>query len=493
MSIASITRISNLLQGNLLTQSIGSTQQQMLTVENELSTGKQVNVPSDNPSAAASIQQLQQTLTTSQSWSDNVNSATAQLNQMDSSLGSLGDLLQQAQSTASANVSSTTTAAARQAAATTIDSLSTEALALANTQYDGSYLFGGDQASSAPYASVANGVQYTGTGKTLSNFFNGNSVVDFQVSGSSTFGGISDPIGGTTNLQPALTPDTRISDLAGATSTGVTLGSVQVSNGTTTKTVDLSSADTVQDVVDDINNAGLAGVTASVGANGIDFAATGGANVSVSESGNGNTAAQLGILKPAGGGAGTAWDGQSVQPKLTDLTPLSALDGGTGITTGSFTITDGTQSKTISLAGMNTVGDLLNAINTAGLGANASIDPAGTALQVSNTVQGSSLTISENGGTTATDLGIRSFSPSTPLSSLNNGDGVNTVTGHDLGITTADGTDVQVDLDGATTVQNVLDKINAASGGKVVASFSTTGNGIVLTDTTTGTGKLAVV
>jgi flagellin-like hook-associated protein FlgL len=48
-----IIRVSNLLQTAASTQAIDQTQQQLLQIQNELSTGKQVNQPSDNPSAAA--------------------------------------------------------------------------------------------------------------------------------------------------------------------------------------------------------------------------------------------------------------------------------------------------------------------------------------------------------------------------------------------------------------------------------------------------------
>jgi len=61
-----------------------------------------------------------------------------------------------------------------------------------------------------------------------------------------------------------------------------------------------------------------------------------------------------------------------------------------------------------------------------------------------------------------------------------------------MSITTADGTVTDVDINGAATVQDVLNQINTASAGKITAGFSTTGNGIVLTDNTTGPGTLTV-
>jgi flagellar hook-associated protein 3 FlgL len=485
-------RVSNLLQTQTTTQTINETQQQLLTLQNELSTGKQVNQPSDNPSAAAAILQLQQQLAARTGWSNNVTAATSQLGEVDTTINSLTQLLQQAQTIASQDASSTTPASQRTADAAVVDTLYTQAMALANTQFNGSYLFGGDEGSTAPYVQATGGVQYVASGQTLSNQFDDNTQINFQVSGDSVFGGFSSGVQGSAALTPAITPTTRISDLQGANGDGITLGSIQLGNGTTTATVDLAGADTIQNVIDDINNAALPGITASLSAEGIVLTAAGGASASVNEVGGGTTASDLGILTPTAGAPNAPIDGTSLQPLVTQFTQLSSLNGGAGIDPTGFTITNGTQSQTITLTGLNTVGDLLNAINGADLGVKAQINSAGTGINVQNTVQGTSMTISEDGGTTAAELGIRSFSPTTPLSQLNNGNGVDNVTGPDMSITTADGTVTDVDINGAATVQDVLNQINTAAAGKLTASFSTTGNGIVLTDNTTGPGTLTV-
>jgi flagellar hook-associated protein 3 FlgL len=138
------------------------------------------------------------------------------------------------------------------------------------------------------------------------------------------------------------------------------------------------------------------------------------------------------------------------------------------------------------------VQQLLNQINSAGIGVHAQINATGTGIDVLNSVQGTTMTISENGGTTAADLGIRSFSASTQLADLNGGKGVSTVPGNDFSITTADGAVTNFDLNAPLTVQDVINQVNAQSGGKVTASFATTGNGIVLTDNTAGGATLKV-
>ena len=73
-----------------------------------------------------------------------------------------------------------------------------------------------------------------------------------------------------------------------------------------------------------------------------------------------------------------------------------------------------------------TVEDLLNAINASGTAVRAQINASGTGIDILNPTQGPQMTIAENGGTTASDLGVRSLGPATQLSELNDGKGVRT-------------------------------------------------------------------
>jgi flagellin-like hook-associated protein FlgL len=83
------------------------------------------------------------------------------------------------------------------------------------------------------------------------------------------------------------------------------------------------------------------------------------------------------------------------------------------------------------------------------------------------------------------------------LASLNDGRGVQTLEGDDFRITTADGTNIDIDLDqldvsGLATLQEVLDLINATGGGAVTATLASRGNGIVITDNTAGPGTIHI-
>jgi flagellar hook-associated protein 2 len=172
------------------------------------------------------------------------------------------------------------------------------------------------------------------------------------------------------------------------------------------------------------------------------------------------------------------------------LTPLTDLNGGAGIDTSGFKITNGGKNATIDLSTATTVQDLVNAVNGSDTGVRMDINADGTGLRLLNTVQGAQLRVTENGGTTAAELGLQSFTANTPLSELNGGEGVRTINGPDFTITDSTGATADVDLtDSDKTVQDVINKINAAGVG-VTASFSGTTNGIVLTDTAGGAGTM---
>ncbi|NLE56715.1 MAG: hypothetical protein GX616_00025, partial [Planctomycetes bacterium] len=152
-------------------------------------------------------------------------------------------------------------------------------------------------------------------------------------------------------------------------------------------------------------------------------------------------------------------------------------------------------NATIDLSTAVTIQDVLNAINSADVKVKAQINEDGTGIDVMNLVSGLEMRIGESGDGTGTAevLGIRSMYANTPLSQLNNGRGVEFRADHDdLLINTKDGNSFTVDLDGCLTVQDVLDRINAAAGGTVTASLALTGNGIRLVDNTAGGGNFSV-
>src|SRR5947207_105974 len=221
-----LARVSNLLRSNSAQGQIALTQRKLLETQNELTTGRRVNVASDDPGAAAIIQQLQKSLEQRQAFLTNLNRAKNHLGEVDSTIGDLSDLLQRAQEIASANLGSDVPPDQRAGAAAVVESIYSEALTLANKQFEGVYLFAGDRSTEAPFVATAGGVRFVGSENVLQNAYDESTDLPFMVNGAELFGALSTRVQGTVDLSPSLGLSTRLSDLKGATGNGVRTGIV---------------------------------------------------------------------------------------------------------------------------------------------------------------------------------------------------------------------------------------------------------------------------
>ncbi len=172
---------------------------------------------------------------------------------------------------------------------------------------------------------------------------------------------------------------------------------------------------------------------------------------------------------------------------IVEISAPQATAGGSGVELdqqSGLQIVNGGETHVIDISAAVTVEDLLNSLNGSDANLSAEINADATAINVRSRLSGADLRIGENGGTTATDLGIRSFTRSTLLAGLNHGRGVGTAEGTDLTIVRDDGTELAVDISAAYTIGDVIDLINNhpdnAAGVQVTAELATVGNGIQL-------------
>ena len=186
---------------------------------------------------------------------------------------------------------------------------------------------------------------------------------------------------------------------------GVT-GPVSIDLGAT-----LTSSNTVQDAMNELNNqlsiAGSA-VTVSLNAsnNGLLFT-SGTGNISIADGVDGKqTATKLGAA--TAGLVASPIDGGDLDPSIQLDSNLSALNGGAGVSDfiSGITLKLGTSSQNINLSTATKVSDVINSINTSGLSVTSSIDSGGKGFRIDAGTSNLSLAIEENGGTTASDLGL---------------------------------------------------------------------------------------
>jgi flagellin-like hook-associated protein FlgL len=505
LSISGIptSNISDMYVQQQLLDELNANQTDMLNIENELSTGKSISVASQDPIAAMRIMNLQSQLSVNQQIATNISTNQAYMTTTDSAMSSIANLLSEAQSTALSVMGTNVTGQQRDVAADQIQQDIQALMNIGNQKFNDRYLFAGSNTTVAPFTTLANGdIQYNGNNQELTSFSDANTQFDSNVTGDDAFGAVSAPVDGA-DLNPIVTADTKLSDLR--LGQGISLGSIAITDGDGHQSiVDLSGAQTVGDVANLISANAPPGRTLQVTVTntGLDIQLVPAAGqsdaLSISEVGGGVTANELGILGQSSNGT---IQGGALNPALTLTTPLADVDGGNLDLTSGLQITNGGTTYTVNLSQCQTIEDVLNAINGAGAGVTAQINPDQTGLEVSSNVSGDDFAIGENGGWTATDLGLRTFNLDTPLASLNYGQGVGVFTGDpnsntppsDFTITAADGDQFNVSLVGCNTVGDVINKIDDLSDGTVQARLVPKGNGIELVDDGPSPGQITIM
>ncbi|QDU57628.1 flagellar filament capping protein FliD [Aeoliella mucimassa] len=364
----------------------------------------------------------------------------------------------------------------------------------------------------------------------------GGSAVSFSVSGTGTL--VEDlGLGGTASgnvisgdrILSGL-KDTLIRSLNGGQGIAE-LTSIDITNaaGVTTSGIDLSTAETLSDVVQLINDSG-ANVTASINSsrNGIQITdnSSGSNNLVISSADT--TAANLGIA--VDDAVSTINSGSLNRQVVSESTLLTDFNGGKGVRLGDFRVTDsagnvGAVSLDNSNAEAETIGDVIDAINAMSIDVEARINDTGDGILITDLAGGTgTLTITDiSGSNAAADLRIASASSDTngssqqiidgrtslsidlselevpegiSLSSLNDGNGITLGV---MEVTASNGESffVQLNQPGneAFSVQDVIDKINDAATAKgvdVVASFNSAGTGLRLLDSEGGAETLTV-
>lgn len=486
-------RVPNSLVGSRLTSTLLTNQSILQKLQDQVSTGKKFLLPSESPSTALQVITLQGLIERKDQSLANIQTSRGLLSLSDQSLTSVSEALNRAKGIVLQASDTQLNSSEQESLATELDSLIRQIVTAGNSQYGGRVLFGGTS-NVNPFETYGNGyVRFNGNTGTINSLIDLRQIQANNVSAATPFGTTSTPI--TSDINPALTLSTKLSDLAGGN--GILPSSLKITldNGTPqVATVDLTGASTLQDIKTRIEDAFSGGpltisVAINAGKNGLELTPSAG-TVKVEEVNGGSTATDLGILS----NAAASVTGTDLDPSITLQTKLSDLNGGAGITAtagGGLSITNGGTTTVVDVSGAVTVEDLFNKLQAANLSLDTRINDAGNGLSITTRLSGSDFSIGENGETTAADLGIRTFKTSTLLSSLNHGNGVPLSSGTKLQITRRDGTNVEVDLTGSTTVHDVISKINLVDPGNLVASFKTVGNGIQITDNS-GTGALTI-
>jgi flagellar hook-associated protein 3 FlgL len=133
--------------------------------QEELATGRRVNQPSDDPGATAVAIGIHAQTSQIDQFTTNISNVSGMLQTADSTMSSVNTALSQAITLGVQAGDTTLSAANRTTLATQIQGLSTQIMSLANTTYQGKYIFAGNNSGQPAYVtdpSSPSGVTYQG-------------------------------------------------------------------------------------------------------------------------------------------------------------------------------------------------------------------------------------------------------------------------------------------------------------------------------------------
>jgi flagellin-like hook-associated protein FlgL len=610
------TRVSDTLAQQRLLNQLQSDQIDVLRLQQQIATGRRIQILSEDPPAGLRGVTLQRLLEQKQQVGTNLRINQSFLVATDEALSGISGELAKARAGALGVTGAVATDTEREAVALELDGALQDLLNTANQVSAGRYLFAGSRTAQLPFEQQGNYIRYNGNENHLQSYGDIDLLVNTNVTGDEGFGALSKPVVGITDLNPVLNAQTKLSNLNNGK--GVSVGSIEISDGTNSSIIDLNTAHTLGDVVALIEANPPTGrtLTVEITPTGLTLSldAAGGGDLRIKEVGGGTSAQDLGILAESFVGTGPVVGGD-LDPRLQLTTRLSDAFGarayaqlnsagannalrieantrGAGLngyavvvlhdgTAGSETVTfddptntytvhagatstaaqirdalnadavfsadfsaaldttlegdndgsgtialgttattgngsgvefdqtsglqilNGDAVHTIDLSTALTVEDLLNTLNGSEADVLAQINADGRTISIRSRLSGADFAIGENGGDTATQLGLRSFTTATKLADLNHGLGIHAnETGDDFIIRRKDGVELRFDMSPASsppqTVGDVINLINnhadnQVAATRVVARLAVDGNGIELVDDGLANGQLTVL
>ena len=327
------TRITGLYSRQRLTQQLQIDQLALFRLQDQVSTGQRIILPSDDAPSALRAITLQRLIERKDQLYGNIATGQSFLGATDSALGSVADRLIEVKAATLEVVGTVTTEQQRNSAIAKINGVLDSLVGIGNTQFRGRYLFSGTQTSQQPFSIVNDNVFYGGDAGSVRSYSDIGVLFSSNAAGLGVFGGVSEAVQGSVDLNPQLSESTLLSSLRG----GVGIkpnGAISISDGTDTSIIDISGAVTVGDVkrLIEVNTPGSRQLTVSVTGQGLNLqfdpsnSANTGANLIVQEVSSGTAARELGILTTTGVGT-TLLTGEDLDPILRQTTRLDDLLG----------------------------------------------------------------------------------------------------------------------------------------------------------------------
>jgi len=150
-------RITHNVENSQLLINLNKVKTQRQKYFNQLTTGKQLEKPSDDPAGAAKVLQLNKLLSQSVNYQKNIDDAKSFLTATEASLNAVGENVQQAITIGLRGASDSTGTEERKILADQVDYIIDRVVAEANREYNSKYIFGGTAIDKEPFEKQEDG------------------------------------------------------------------------------------------------------------------------------------------------------------------------------------------------------------------------------------------------------------------------------------------------------------------------------------------------
>jgi flagellar hook-associated protein 3 FlgL len=185
-----------------LLASLQASQQNVQIGVQQVSTGRRVIKPSDDPAAVAALVNNNAQFSQDAQFQVNLNDLQAKYQLADSAMNSAVQLMTTAISLGAEGATGTLTAANRQTIAAQVAGLQQQMLSLANTSYQGAYIFAGTKVTAAPFSQnplAPSGVSYNGNSAVTSVQISEGQTIQTNLPGDQIFANASGNVFGALN------------------------------------------------------------------------------------------------------------------------------------------------------------------------------------------------------------------------------------------------------------------------------------------------------
>ncbi|WP_035289825.1 flagellar hook-associated protein FlgL [Clostridium sp. KNHs214] len=167
-------RITNKMLSNNFLRDMRTNLTNLKTLQEQMTSGKSVRRPSDNPFKVARAMQLHTEINSNKQYNENIKDTLNWLDTTDTALGQAGDIFHRIRELLISSGNGTYSAGERRAAKDEINEKISEFSQVMNTNFDGKYIFGGTRGTTKPMDTIG-GSSFVGAAETNALNFSGTS------------------------------------------------------------------------------------------------------------------------------------------------------------------------------------------------------------------------------------------------------------------------------------------------------------------------------